>query len=132
MELQTKFLHIKTHSAEDLLVLGIFPTNADDVESSLFEDFVFAMFPAKVTIKSKTFTLSDWAPLSKAKLFKIPFFAIMNADSPTDQAAEDYALFLIEKKVDANAIKEVIEDQFGSMSSSEIRSKNKEPQRTLH
>lgn len=132
MELQTKFLHIKTHSAEDLLVLGIFPTNPRDVESSVFEDFVFAMFPAKVTIKAKTFTLSDWAPLSKAKLFKIPLFAIMNADSPTDQAAEDYSLFLIEKKVDAEAIKEVIEGEFGGMSSSTKSSRIQETPRTLH
>lgn len=129
MELQTKFLHIKTQSSEDLLVLGVFPVNPKDIPESPFEEFVFAMFPAKVSFKPKSFSLNDWAPLSKAKLFKIPMFAIMNADSPTDEASNEYAMFLISKNVDAAAIKTVIEDQFGS---SIIGNKQKFEARTLH
>ena len=112
MELQTRFLYLKLQNGEDLITLGVFPSDPTNIKPHKFNDLIFALFPAKVTYKPKSYFLSDWCPLSKASLFKIPMFSVISANAPIDEAADEYAMYLMEKRIGIEKIKDVLSEEF--------------------
>lgn len=123
MNLQTKITYLKLINGEELISLCLMPNGEDALEEAIdtgFAYFVNLLFPASVSTKRNQPFLTNWAPFSYERTFKLPveqFFVVSDA---TDEVKEAYSLFLKEQGIEQEQVREAVINMVGPEEDAEI------------